>query len=129
MRKPRAPRGASCRGRCRWFRADGIGLGGLADAEVAAAVEALGEEVREELWHVLDDEDGQRRSCGQSGEQNIESGGAPGGDADGNDGRGGRDGLWPKGGADGLTERQNEGRARRTGKDGARAKGRGAEKS
>ncbi len=101
----------------------GSDFGGLADAEVAAAVKALGKEAREELWHVLHDEDGQREVGGQRGEQNIEGGGAAGGDADGDDGRGGRDGLWPIGGADGLTKGQDEGRARRAGKDGRAGQG------
>ena len=73
--------------------ADRIGLGGLTDAKIAAAVEAFCEEARKEFGHVLHDEDGQGEVGGQRGKQEVEGRGAAGGDTDGKDGRDGGDGL------------------------------------
>ena len=84
--------------RCQLPRAmvDGAGLHGVAfrrlrgPRRATAAVEPLGKQAGEDLRHVLHDKDGKRKTAGKRGQQNIERSRAAGGDADGDNGRGGR---------------------------------------
>ena len=61
-----------------------LAFDGFATRRWQRPVEALGEEAREELRHVLHDEHRQRKVRGKDGEQDIEGGRTSGGDADGN---------------------------------------------
>ena len=55
---------------------------GFAHPQLTTGVEAFGEQPGEEFRHVLNDENGERKSSGKSGEQNIESCGTACGCAD-----------------------------------------------